>query len=177
MLFRSMDQTNGDWQFSTGADWQDFGEPSLTAARLLGPTDKIRFRPVVDFNGPATFRFKAWDQTTGAAGEVADVISTGGTTAFSVGKATAAVSVSPVNDAPILDDGPSPTLPPISREQINSVGARVSNLVLDAIADIDGPPSSSIAVIGVDDTNGHWEHALPGTAQPWMRIKIGRAHV
>ncbi|MDP6059151.1 MAG: hypothetical protein QGH33_09675, partial [Pirellulaceae bacterium] len=64
-----VDQTNGVWQFNTGGDWHDFGLPSLTAARLLGPTDKVRFRPVADYNGVATFRFKAWDQTNGTAGE------------------------------------------------------------------------------------------------------------
>ena len=37
------DQTNGVWQYSIGGGWQDLGIPSLTAARLLGPTDKLRF--------------------------------------------------------------------------------------------------------------------------------------
>ncbi len=166
-----VDQTNGVWQFNTGGDWHDFGLPSLTAARLLGPTDKVRFRPVADYNGVATFRFKAWDQTNGTAGEETDVITNGGTTAFSTGKASATVSVTPVNDAPILDDSLSPTLTPISREQLNSAGDLVSVLVAGAIEDVDGQPRSSIAVIGVDETNGHWEHLLPGTTlQQWMRI-------
>jgi hypothetical protein len=166
-----VDQTNGVWQFNTGGDWHDFGLPSLTAARLLGPTDKVRFRPVADYNGVATFRFKAWDQTSGTAGEETDVITNGGTTAFSTGKASATVSVTPVNDAPILDDSLSPTLTPISREQLNSAGDLVSVLVAGAIEDVDGQPRSSIAVIDVDETNGHWEHLLPGTTlQQWMRI-------
>lgn len=165
------DQTHGVWQYSTGGDWQDLGIPSLTAARLLGPTDKVRFVPAADYNGTATFRFKAWDQTSGSAGEEADVVTTGGTTPFSTGKATATISVTPVNDAPILDDTPSPMLTPISREQVHSAGDLVSVLVAGAITDIDGPPRSSIAVIDVDETNGHWEHLLPGTTLPqWTRI-------
>ncbi len=166
-----VDQTNGLWQYSTGGGWMEFGTPSVETARLLGPTDQVRFVPNADFNGTASFRFKAWDQSAGNAGDEANVTAAGGTTPFSIAKTTATISVSPVNDAPILDDTLSPTLTSISRDQVNSPGDLVSTIVTGAITDIDGQPIPSIAVIATDELNGHWEQLRPGTTLPqWMRI-------
>ena len=44
-------------------------------------TLKLRFVPTANYNGTATFTFKAWDQSTGSAGTYADTTSSGGTTA------------------------------------------------------------------------------------------------
>lgn len=46
--------------------------------------------------------FRAWDQTTGTAGNTVDPGAGGGSTAFSTASDTAAVSVSAVNDAPTI---------------------------------------------------------------------------
>ena len=63
-----------------------FGSPSATTARLLtsNASTLIRFVPNADWNGTATITYRAWDQTSGTAGNTADTASSnGGTTAFS----------------------------------------------------------------------------------------------
>ncbi len=165
------DQTNGVWQYSTGGGWLDLGTPSLASARLLDATSAVRFVPTADFNGDATLRFKAWDQSAGSVGEQVDASVAGGTSEFSIAKATATVSVTPLNDAPVLDNSGSPTLTTISLNNVNSPGDLVSTLIAGAVSDVDGPPVQSIAVTAVDETNGHWEQLRPGTTLPqWTRI-------
>lgn len=85
-----------------GANWTAASTPSATAALLLPSDARIYFRPDADANGSIAdaLTFRAWDQTSGAAGGTADVTVNGGTTAFSVAADTAQVSVASVNDAP-----------------------------------------------------------------------------
>ena len=52
----------------------------------------------------ATITFRAWDQTTGVNGGIADASINGGTTAFSTASETASITVNPVNDAPVASD-------------------------------------------------------------------------
>ncbi|MEJ7593995.1 MAG: DUF4347 domain-containing protein, partial [Planctomycetaceae bacterium] len=87
----SVDNTNGTWQYTLdGTNWIAIGNVSTSSARLL-PSDavsRIRFVPNADWNGATgVTSMKAWDQTSGTAGSLADVTVTGGSTAFSVGNA------------------------------------------------------------------------------------------
>ena len=79
----SLDGTGGTWEYTLngGSTWKPIGTVS-TAAALLLPSDdntRIRFVPYPDWNsGSPIVRFPrmvfgAWDQTSGTAGEVADV--------------------------------------------------------------------------------------------------------
>ena len=76
--------TNGDWQFSinNGTSFTDFGVVSASSARLLdggltgASTHKVRFVPDTDFNGTATIKYRAWDKTTGSAGNTANTSTT-----------------------------------------------------------------------------------------------------
>ncbi len=99
--------TNGTWEFSTnaGSTWTDMNGLTIsnTNALLLGPTDMVRFVPNADYNGTEQLTFRAWDQSTGTAGSQVDVSTNGGTTAFSTAVDTADVTVTAVNDAPVLD--------------------------------------------------------------------------
>src|SRR5207302_535695 len=99
-----VDNTNGAWQYSTdaGVTWLAFGAPTVAAARLLGPANLMRFVPTTNYNGAATFTFRAWDMTSGSAGSTADTTVSGGTTAFSTATDTASITITPVNDAPLL---------------------------------------------------------------------------
>lgn len=102
----SADDTNGVWQVSlTGTAFSDFGPVTAFAALLL-PSDeqaRIRFVGSEDFNGEGgTITFRAWDQSTGEAGDTVNTTTTGGTTAFSVETDSVSVTVIPVNDAPEL---------------------------------------------------------------------------
>ena len=108
LAITGVDNTQGTWQFSTndGAGWTAFGSPADSAAQLLAdvPSNRIRFVPSADFFGLATFSFRAWDQTFGADGGVADVSSHGGITAYSAATGTATITVLPVNDPPVAGD-------------------------------------------------------------------------
>ncbi|WP_254173274.1 putative Ig domain-containing protein [Planktothrix pseudagardhii] len=95
---------NGTWQYSTdnGTTWTNFPTVSDSNALLLDAGNKVRFQPKANYNGTITnaLTFRAWDQSTGTAGNTADTTTNGGTTAFSSNTATASITVTAVNDAP-----------------------------------------------------------------------------
>ncbi len=103
----SVDDTDGTWEYSTdgGSSWNTItsASPSNMSALLLADTDVIRFIPSTDFSGRVSgaVTVRAWDQTSGSAGDTSvDVSTNGGTTAFSSDTAIARVSV---NNAPEVD--------------------------------------------------------------------------
>jgi len=166
------DNTNGIWQYSlnNGITWKNFTDETAkpvefpTHARLLDGTlssentHKIRFVPNPDWNGTATFTFRAWDKTAGIAGESADTTDNGGTSAFSLAKDEAVIQVKPVNNAPVLNDTFSPMLTPINEDDTDNPGNSVSDIISDgSITDLDGSPTEAMAVISVDNTNGKWQ--------------------
>lgn len=98
--------SHGTWFYSTnnGATWLPLGTVSADKAILLAAdaATRIYFKPAPDFAGfvGAGILFRAWDQTSGANGAVADTTTSGGDTAFSSAVATASITVNAVNDAP-----------------------------------------------------------------------------
>ena len=69
----------------------DVGPVGAGSALLLADANKLRFVPDAGFTGQATIQFKAWDRTTGQAG---DRIDTGPPlNSFSLEVETATVSV------------------------------------------------------------------------------------
>ncbi len=160
-----VDDTNGTWQYSTdgGATFAAIGPVSASSALLLDGTAQIRFVPDADYNGDATFAFKAWDQSTGASG--ATGVYTVGNSAFSAATETASVTVTAANDAPVLDTAGNPVLSAIAEDTTAPAGDTVSSIVVDgSITDIDGAVAVGIAVVGVDDANGTWEYSTDGGA-------------
>ncbi|MDP1724227.1 MAG: Ig-like domain-containing protein [Alphaproteobacteria bacterium] len=103
----ALDNSNGVWQYSIndGFDWTDINAASDNAALLLKADThtSMRFVPNLNYNGPATFSYRAWDQSDGNSNgaEGVDTTANGGTTAFSANVDTAQITVIPVNDAPI----------------------------------------------------------------------------
>jgi hypothetical protein len=112
------DGANGSWQYSTdgGASWSSLAGTSTANARLLAADaqTRVRFVPAADWNGSvaAGITFHAWDRTSGAAGGLAAIAGTGGTTAFSNATAASSVTVTAVNDAPVRTAGllPAPAV-------------------------------------------------------------------
>lgn len=117
----AVDNTNGVWQYSTdkGTTWTNFSGTTGTsvdlsgAARLLDGAlldgglsgdniHLVRFVPDADYSGTATLTFRAWDRSSGSAGGTADTSTNGGASAFSAATNTASITVSAVNDAPVL---------------------------------------------------------------------------
>src|SRR4051812_45389825 len=94
---------NGQWQFSTDGrvTWTAVGTVSGNSALLLRSSDYIRFVPNGETGTTANFTYRAWDQTSGSTGTKVDASVTGGETAFSTATATASISVTNVNDAPV----------------------------------------------------------------------------
>jgi len=112
------DGSHGNWQFSlvnppTGAaDWQAVGVVSPTMALLLPDTAWLRFVPAANYVGPSgDLTFRAWDQTSGAAGQHVDASQTGGSSAFSAATGIVFATVTPLNDPPALTGLPATALP------------------------------------------------------------------
>ena len=101
-------ETNGTWYYTTnnGSTWTAVGTVSNTSALVLADNANTRlyFAPKANYNGTSTaaLTVRAWDQTSGTAGTKVTTASNGGTTAFSSATDTIGVTVSAVNDAPVL---------------------------------------------------------------------------
>ena len=117
------DSANGTWQFSmnNGALWNACGSLSdLNATVLVSDlATRVRFVPAANFSGSAFIVFRAWDgrsgQSNGATG--INVSMNGGTTAFSVASETASLTITDVNEAPVLTEGATV---PVTMDEDNS---------------------------------------------------------
>ena len=104
----AVNDTGGEWQYSLddGDSWMNMGTPSLEEALLLpySETTRVRLQPEENFNGTISdaLTFKAWDQSTGTAGGTLDVSSFSTESAFSEASETISITVTPVNDDPIV---------------------------------------------------------------------------
>ncbi len=104
------DTSNGTWYYSTdgGATWNALGAVTDNNARLLAADANTRlyFQPNANYHGTlaAAITFRAWDQTAGSNGTLADTTINGGTTAFSAATDTARLTVNPVADTPSVTD-------------------------------------------------------------------------
>jgi hypothetical protein len=89
--------------------WKNMGELFESSALLLPADAQVRFLPKLNFNGQVTLSYRAWDRTgLGVAGDKLNIFNAnGGTTAFSVDKESASLTVTPVNDAPVITLGPT----------------------------------------------------------------------
>ena len=147
----SLDNSNGTWQFTLdGSNWSDIGSVSINNALLL-PSDAVsrfRFVPNPDYAGSSgALNYKAWDQTSGNAGNYVDVSSSGGSTAFSSGTNGAAVTVIAVNDAPIVDLNGSDGAGINFSTTFTEDGGAVSVTDVDAvISDVDDTTYLSLSV-------------------------------
>ncbi|MUH01324.1 DUF4347 domain-containing protein [Scytonema sp. UIC 10036] len=145
--------TNGQWQYSTdgGSSWNEFGTVSTTSALLLAsePNTKIRFIPSPNFTGNMGdgLTFHAWDRSEGYNGERFNVSVNGLTTPFSTGTATAAFTVSPVNDEPVIS---APV--ELATDEDTPLVINASNGVI-SIVDIDAGDSTPVTVT-LNATNG-----------------------
>ncbi|WP_077592468.1 tandem-95 repeat protein [Polaromonas sp. A23] len=101
------DATNGTWYYSTngGTNWIAVGAVGNASSLLLASNanTRIYFQPNANYTGTVTtgLTIRAWDQTSGTAGTKVDTSTNGGTTAFSNATDTVAITVDPVNDAPV----------------------------------------------------------------------------
>ncbi|MCP4344248.1 MAG: PKD domain-containing protein, partial [Desulfobacterales bacterium] len=161
----SLDNTNGAWEYSSnGTDWSDLEDDMSGGAVLLDETYRIRFVPDPGWSGTASFTFRAWDMSSGEPGQTADPGEGGDETAFSSASDEAVITVNMINNAPVLDPGMTPALSSILKNNFDSAGNAVSEIVIDdTVTDDDGSPVEAIAVVSADNTNGTWEYSPDGS--------------
>jgi hypothetical protein len=84
---------------------------------------------------------------------------------------TRVVTVIPVNDAPILDTVPNPTLPDVSKGNTNPAGTTVAALLGTAVTDPDLGAQQGIAITALTGTGfGTWQFSTDGVAN-WLTIE------
>jgi VCBS repeat-containing protein len=151
--------TNGAWQYSLdGSTWSSLSTVSGTSATLLDVTARVRFVPNANFHGNAgAITFQAWDQSAGTNGQTGvDASINGGTTAFSSLSTTATITVTAVNDTPVLTTGPALTVLEGGQVTIRSAS-------LNAI-DVESPSSGLTYSVTGGLGFGHLERTTaPGT--------------
>ncbi|WP_169805040.1 beta strand repeat-containing protein, partial [Variovorax boronicumulans] len=98
---------NGSWWYSTngGANWAAVGAVSGASALLLAAdaNTRVYFQANSNFSGTVSdgITFRAWDQTSGAAGATVSTVTNGNSSAFSSATDTASITVIAVNDNPV----------------------------------------------------------------------------
>ena len=168
----------GRWQYTldSGTTWRSLGSVATSTARLLpsdGDVVRLRYVPNANFNGNVSLTYRAWDRKTGAIGGTANVSTinlVGGTTAFSTAVETATLTVTPVNDAPVINTSFVVTLPSIAEDTKSSSGASVGELLGTAVTDIDPGSVSGIAIVGVSGAaDGIWQYTL-NNGSSWLSM-------
>ena len=140
---------NGTWEYSTdGLAWTGFGSVSPTTALLLDATSQVRYVGDSQNGEVAAFNFKAWDTTAGTASSngtprYANPGTGGGTSAYSSETASAATTVTAVNDRPVA------TIVPIGYG-INEDSPAVV-LVGVSVSDVDAGASDIEVTLTVND--------------------------
>ena len=168
---------NGTWQYSIdgGTNFVSVGVVSSTQARLLRSQDVLRYLPD-QMNGEAgvnapSITFRAWDRTSGTAGQnMVDTSSNGGITAFSTALETATITVTSINDAPVLDNSGAMTLTPITEDELSNAGTSIADIIAsstvpsgNAITDVDANSVEGIAIISLSGRNANgWQFRLSG---------------
>lgn len=155
------DTANGQWQYSlnNGLTWSSLGTISTTAARLLRSTDLLRFVPNSTFSGLASLSYRAWDQTSGAAGGTANLSSTGGNTAYSTATDNASVTVSLGNSAPVLNTAGTYQLPYVPANTTSPPSVLVSSVLGSNVSDSDAGALRGLAITALDNTLGTWQYS------------------
>jgi len=97
----------GHWQFMlTGGAWTDVGAVSDAHATLLPPDASLRYVPPANWSGSAQIAYRAWDQTSGIAGQSGvDASLNGGSTAYSAATASVSEQVIHVTAPQLIDNG------------------------------------------------------------------------
>ncbi len=129
-------------------------------------TDLVRFVPNGQNATTGDITFRAWDQTSGAAGNKVDTSTNGTTTAFSTATEVASITVTAVNDAPVLDNTGTTVFTNIDERDTNNSGDTIAALLAsaggDRLTDVDAGAFEGIAVTATVNGNGGWEYSVDG---------------
>ncbi|PNY36817.1 hypothetical protein C2E31_10670, partial [Rhodopirellula baltica] len=149
-----------------GSNWIAVPPVSTTGALLLRASDFFRFTPSTSNGGTMNLDYRAWDQSSGTAGTLADVTVTGGSSAYSVASDHVLVNLTSVNDAPVLDNSGTMTLNSITEDSINNAGQSIASVIAsaggDRITDVDNGAVEGIAITTLTQANGTWQFSTNG---------------
>lgn len=163
------DTANGQWDWSVddGATWTPLGAVSSTAALVLSDAaaTKVRFRPASDFSGTAALVVHAWDRSSGGEGTPLDALASD---ACSAATASAVISVTPVNDAPVALGAVGAPLYTIAEDPATNTGTPVATLIDGFIADADAGAAQGIAVSDLAGS-GTWQYST-NSGSAWNPI-------
>lgn len=160
---------NGTWQYTNNVGWVDIGSVNESNALLISSSRMLRYIPDQKNGEIATIEFRAWDRTTGSGNEgwKVDTTTNGGSTAFSTDKAQASITVTDVNDAPVLTPL-NPSLNPIRVDDTNIEGQTVASFIRNSITDVDNEALKGIAITSTTGV-GSWKYSLDG-GNTWQSL-------
>jgi hypothetical protein len=116
--------------------------PAHAAAFTLNADGSFSYTPTANYNGADSFVFTAGDGS------------------LSSTPATVRLTVTAVNDAPVLVG--TNDMAGINRNPVSNPGTLVADLVSGHVSDADAASLSGIAVTAVDNTNGAWQYSIDG---------------
>ncbi len=178
--------TEGVWQYSTnGSNWYNVGtvgDNASTLALVLSASTQVRFVPVTNYNGnPPALTVRAIDDTfsgsftNGATRATVNSGTNGGSSAISATTRNLNVTVTAVNDAPILTAS-GPIFNSINATQVNNSGQLVSDFVKGTsggswsyVTDVDAGAVQGVAIISAASTNGTWQYSTDNGAT-WTSV-------
>jgi hypothetical protein len=181
------DTSGGSWSFTIdgGATWHGLGTVSESTPRLLAADGStyLYFTPKPDYNGTATIKFAAWDRTSGYNGALAASGNTGGSSALSAASDNAVLTITAVNDAPVLNRDKSPTLNPATAGAgvpVGAVGSLLSFLLaigsgIANVTDADAGTELGIAVTRVETSVGSWFYST-NNGSTWKALSVSTAN-
>ena len=99
-------------------------------------------------------------------------LGTGGSSAFSANVAQLAITVTDVNDAPVLDNAGLNTLTAIDEDNFDSTGNTIADIIAssglaDGITDVDAGAAEGVAIFNAETVNGRWEY-FPVGGTNWI---------
>ena len=119
---------------------------SFTAA-----TGSFVYEPTPNFSGPDAFTFDATDGTADS--------NTG----------TVTITVTPVNDAPVLTPANPVLLPGITEDEVDNSGAAIGTLLTGSVTDADNGALQGVAVFNCTGSAGTWQYRLDA-APNWLDL-------
>jgi large repetitive protein len=159
---------NGTWRYSLdGTTYTVLGTVSQSSALLLASNASLRYTPDGKNGETPTITYRAWDTTGGISAGRADLTQTGlvgGSGPYSTNSDTASVTVSSVNDAPVLTViHPSMGSTPYTTAKTIAISSFVNSSTGTPVSDADnGAVIGGIALTGTTG-KGTWAYSLGGT--------------
>jgi VCBS repeat-containing protein len=165
--------SNGTLHYSldNGTTWQAAGALT-TNALLLDNNSRVFFQPNANWNGTTdtAFQYRAWDQTNTTAvikaGALVSISATGGSTAYSQEVGKVGITVTPVNDAPVIVT-PANALTTLEDTATTFV---ISSQLAGKVTDVEGTALKGIVIVQSTYTvanptvaTGTWAYSTNGT--------------